>query len=485
MVTVPTPMNKAFSTVALLWLFVGVSVGQNSNKADISSVVAAGKVNGDRYENTYFGIVLRARKAQFKVPSLVNGAGRRARLVNIAAKDYTLTVLADSVDNYPKGMPVDMYVRTRRKQLEKESGVTTQLEEFSVVIAGVPFTGAVLNVIQAPNFYYRGIYTTSVKGYFVSFEVQCRHRERLQELLPSSLTVPHRTFIARVEPIRQPQAPLQETLPVLRLNNSLVTIDSVEPLRDTRMYVAIVIEGGDDRQFSVDVPIRFVKWFAANTNLAGITIIHAQKLLSSTKFTTDYAMLLDAIRQFKPTHNNVPDLWRGVLYACEQLAAVGSDENVRRLVLVITNPSPKGHSDWDPSAITDAAVRSRVVLVVEQTRKHAKYATGAALERIVSPGIVLGSDFTHGQQLTDEQFGQQTRRLSALLDELYLVYITISRPRKSNIKLDVSSLDANAQVYPTTLVFNRSRLFSRTACCPADFRPGQPAAQPDPLNPSY
>ena len=189
-------MKKALWSIVLLCFFTAVSVGQNSKKADIASVVAAGKVSDDRYANTYFGIVLSAPKAQFKGPSSVSIAGRQARFVDIVydspdgANNYTLAVLADSLDNYPRDMSLDVYVRSVRHQLEKQGALETQREEFPVEIAGVHFTGVVLKVIQAPNFgYYRGLYATFMKGYVLLFEVQCRHEERLQQLLSSSLVI--------------------------------------------------------------------------------------------------------------------------------------------------------------------------------------------------------------------------------------------------------------------------------------------------------
>jgi hypothetical protein len=124
-------------------LLVGAMQGQGP-KSDISSVVAAaGKVNNDVYSNAYFGMSLTAPKAKFTAPSLVNIAGRRARLVNIVynspqgAMNYTLGLMGESLENFPKGMPTALYVRSVRHQLERD-GLPTHGEEFPVTISGVP-----------------------------------------------------------------------------------------------------------------------------------------------------------------------------------------------------------------------------------------------------------------------------------------------------------------------------------------------------------
>lgn len=190
-------MRKAVTrfTVVVLSL-LAFAAGQGPvPKSDISSVVAAGKVTGDVYTNTYLGISLTAPKAEFTAPGLVNVAGRRARLLNAVfnspqgAMNYTLGLMADSLESYPKGMPAALYVRSVRHQLERD-GLITDKEEFPVTIAGIAFTGAILKVPEKPNFgYYRGIYATFLNGYVVSLEVQCGSEERLQQLLASAVRI--------------------------------------------------------------------------------------------------------------------------------------------------------------------------------------------------------------------------------------------------------------------------------------------------------
>ena len=163
-------------------------------KADISTVVASGKMRGDTYENAYFGIMISAPKAKFTTPSLVNAAGHRARLLNLVldsgdgAKNYTIGLMADSLENYPNLTP-NVYLRSVRHSLERD-GLITDRQEFPITISGVSFVGAMLKVPEKPNFgYYRGIYSTFLNGYVVSLEVQARTPEHIQELLSSAIKI--------------------------------------------------------------------------------------------------------------------------------------------------------------------------------------------------------------------------------------------------------------------------------------------------------
>ena len=192
-----TPLALLISATLLL----SAAQAAQKPKNDISSVVAAGTVNGDVYTNTYFRISVSAPKAHFTAPSLVNAPGKRARLVQVVydsgdgALNYTIAVLADSLENYPKDMPVGVYVRSVRHQLEKE-GLITVREEFPTLISGVPFTGAILKVPEKPNFgYFRGMYSTFLNGYVVSIEVQGRNEERINQTLSSGLKIEPKTGV--------------------------------------------------------------------------------------------------------------------------------------------------------------------------------------------------------------------------------------------------------------------------------------------------
>jgi hypothetical protein len=185
---------KCVLVIAVSCFAIPAPQGQ-SPKSDISTVVAAGKVNGDTYTNTYFGISLTAPKAHFSAPLYVNTSSRVANLVQVVydspqgAMNYAITIRVNSRENYPKDMTLTDYVGRVRREMEKE-GLVIQREKVPVVISSVPFSGVVVKVLERPNFgYYRGIYSSFMNGYAVSFDVQSRSEERLQQILSSSVKI--------------------------------------------------------------------------------------------------------------------------------------------------------------------------------------------------------------------------------------------------------------------------------------------------------
>jgi hypothetical protein len=190
-------MKQALCLTVAIALSVWISSDARAQivTRDISTVVAAGTVEGGVYSNPYFGITIAAPDAKFTVPSLVNEPGHRARLLNLVydspdgAKNYTIGLMADSMENYPKTMSMDVYVRSVRHQLEKD-GLLTEQGEFPIIISGVAFTGAILKVPEKPNFgYRRGIYSTFRNGYVLSLEIQARDQERIQQVLSSAVKI--------------------------------------------------------------------------------------------------------------------------------------------------------------------------------------------------------------------------------------------------------------------------------------------------------
>jgi hypothetical protein len=185
---------KVVLVITISCLAIPATQGQGP-KSDISTVIAAGKVNGDTYTNTYFGISLTVPKAHFISSSELKTAGRAANLVQVVsdapqgAENYTVTIRANSRENYPKEMTITDYVGRVRREMEKE-GLEIKSDGVQVVISGVRFTGVVVVVLERPNFgYYRGIYSGFKNGYAVSFDVQCRKEEHLQEILSSSVKI--------------------------------------------------------------------------------------------------------------------------------------------------------------------------------------------------------------------------------------------------------------------------------------------------------
>lgn len=194
-------MNKTLKNLLVfgmaLW-FSGITQGQEF-RSDISSVAAAGKLNGDVYQNSYFGITLSAPKAHWSVRGPISVQQRQGRLIDAVydsgrpergpEENYTLALLVESQENLPKGTSTELYVRRVRRGLESDNLKTYQ-EEFPLTVSGIPFTGTVFRFFERSNFgYYRGLYSTVLKGYFVTIEVQCGREENLQKLLSSAFAI--------------------------------------------------------------------------------------------------------------------------------------------------------------------------------------------------------------------------------------------------------------------------------------------------------
>ena len=196
-------MSKRLPTQTLLLrIFAGLLLsavaahGQASKEA-FSSVVASGKVNGDVYQNSYLGITLSAPRAHWKVAGPISTQRRQGRLVEAVfdsgvpergpEENYTLGLVVESLENFPKGITKEQYVQELRHKVE-EDNVKIYRDGFPLTVQGVPFTGTVFRVFEGPNFgYYRGLYSTVLHEYFVTVEVQCGGEERLQKLLLSAL----------------------------------------------------------------------------------------------------------------------------------------------------------------------------------------------------------------------------------------------------------------------------------------------------------
>jgi len=140
MVKVTTP-----SLIFLLLTFVATA---QTTASDISTVIAAGKFDGNRYKNSYLGLEFTAEGGRAKAGTVVDTAGKRAQLVQAVSdssepdKSYSFAIMVDSLENYPQLRSSSQYARSVRHSLERE-GLTTLREEFPVEISGTPFTGVI------------------------------------------------------------------------------------------------------------------------------------------------------------------------------------------------------------------------------------------------------------------------------------------------------------------------------------------------------
>jgi len=162
-------------------------------------MAAAGKVNVDIYQNSVLGITLSAPKAHWEVRGPISASRRQGRLIDAVYdsgvpergphENYTLGLLVESQENYPKGTTLDEYVQALRQRVEDEN-VKIYRERIPLTVQEVPFFGTVFRFYQRSNFgYYRGLYSTILNGYFVTVEVQCGDEERLQKLLLQAIQI--------------------------------------------------------------------------------------------------------------------------------------------------------------------------------------------------------------------------------------------------------------------------------------------------------
>jgi hypothetical protein len=197
-------MSKPLMVRAKLLLFLAaffpsVTIQGQTSKNDFSSMVAAGKVTGDVYQNSVLGITLSAPKAHWDVPGPISAARRQGRLIDAVydsgvpergpQENYTLALLVESQGNYPKGTTLDQYVRALRQRVE-DTNVKIRREAFPLTVRDVAFVGTTFQFYERPDFgYYRGLYSTILKGYFVTVELQCGGEERLQKLLSQAVQI--------------------------------------------------------------------------------------------------------------------------------------------------------------------------------------------------------------------------------------------------------------------------------------------------------
>jgi len=158
---------------------------------DVPSLIAAGKVDGNRYWNEYFRLSFTAPGAALTAPSTVDEQGRHVRLVEAVAgaqkrEDmYAISILADRLPNYPQLFSRSEYVATITGQLKREGAKTTR-DSFRYVISGVEFVGSIMQESDGPSTsHFRGIFSTVMKGYFLSLDVAAASEERVLEIASS------------------------------------------------------------------------------------------------------------------------------------------------------------------------------------------------------------------------------------------------------------------------------------------------------------
>ena len=162
--------------------------GENANAAtdevrseptdsDLSSLLNAGKIDGSRYENSYFGVALSADGAELSMPPLSANHALGVRLVNAVAASpkrkerYSISLSADPVSKYPILKFVTDYLNILCYG-PKRQGAHQLRDGFPFVVSGVQFMGTILRQPEGSNAsHFVGLFTTARKGYFLSLNI--------------------------------------------------------------------------------------------------------------------------------------------------------------------------------------------------------------------------------------------------------------------------------------------------------------------------
>lgn len=162
-----------------------------AHAADVSSLIASGKVDGSRYRNKYFDISFAAPGAAFTAPSEVDGQGRNVRLVDAVVAGqkredrYTISVLADRLSNYPELKSRKEYIEGIASQLG-HTGIKTIRDPFPYVISGVEFVGIILQESDGANLsHFRGMFSTPMKGYILSLDIAAANEGQVLKIASS------------------------------------------------------------------------------------------------------------------------------------------------------------------------------------------------------------------------------------------------------------------------------------------------------------
>lgn len=89
-------------------LILSLTTTAQTTIVGISAVIAAGKFDGNQYKNEYLGLEFSAEGGHSKPGTVVNKEGKRAQLVDAVSdsgepdKSYSLTIMVDSLENYPQ-----------------------------------------------------------------------------------------------------------------------------------------------------------------------------------------------------------------------------------------------------------------------------------------------------------------------------------------------------------------------------------------------
>ena len=163
-------------------------VGSEPTDSDLPSLLNAAKIDGSRYENSYFGVAFSADGADLSTPPLSANHALGVRLVDAVVtspkrkEPYSISLSADPVSKYPTLKFVTDYLNILCYG-PKRQGAHQLRDGFPFVLSGVQFMGAILRQPDGPNAsHFVGLFTTARKGYFLSLNIMAGSEQQVLKI---------------------------------------------------------------------------------------------------------------------------------------------------------------------------------------------------------------------------------------------------------------------------------------------------------------
>lgn len=158
---------------------------------ELTSMVGAAKIDGNRYSNDFFGMSFTAEGAELNSPPLSDNHSTKIRLVDAVSVNskrndrYSLSVFADPVSKYPALKLQTQYLGILTFPFKRE-GAKDVRSDFPYVISGVQFMANILKQPDGPNTgHIVGVFTTVRKNYFLSLNIAASSEQQVLRIASS------------------------------------------------------------------------------------------------------------------------------------------------------------------------------------------------------------------------------------------------------------------------------------------------------------
>jgi len=161
-----------------------------TTSTEIWTVISAGKVDGERYQNNFFGLDFTAHAAKVTAPDLIQHPGTAITLVDAISESshvgqrYRLSIRADRLSNYPQMRTASQYLDGVDAAIRAQGGKTVK-DSSPFVISGQHFTVTVLKEAVAEGVQYRGLFVTAMRGYILFLDVAAPTESQVLKLASS------------------------------------------------------------------------------------------------------------------------------------------------------------------------------------------------------------------------------------------------------------------------------------------------------------